>query len=268
MLYAMYFSATGTTKKVVELIASTIGGALNCTFDTIDFTLPQVREEKITFKKEDIVVFGTPVYAGRVPNVLLKFIKSIIGNEARAIPIVLFGNRNYDDALIELRNLLEEDGFHTIAAGAFVGEHSFSYTLAAGRPDAEDLNIASTFGEKVGKMIKDNSVSSPIAVKGMTPIRGYYQPRDRKGTAIDIRKVRPKTKDNCISCNICAEVCPMGAISYEDIRVFQNICIKCGACIKKCPVEAKYYDDPGFLYHKNELEDGLGSIRASVETFL
>ena len=268
MVYAMYFSATGTTKKVVELIASTIGGALNSTFDTIDFTLPKVREEKITFKKEDIVVFGTPVYAGRVPNVLLKFIKSIEGNEARAIPIVLFGNRNYDDALIELRNLLEEDGFHTIAAGAFVGEHSFSYTLAAGRPDAEDLNIASTFGEQIGKMIRDNSESSPIAVKGMTPIRGYYQPRDRKGTAIDIRKVKPKTKDNCISCSICAEVCPMGAISYEDIRVFQNICIKCGACIKKCPVEAKYYDDPGFLYHKSELEDGLGNKRALVETFL
>lgn len=49
---------------------------------------------------------------------------------AIAIPIVLFGNRNYDDALIELRNLLEEDGFNTIAAGAFVGEHAFSYTFA------------------------------------------------------------------------------------------------------------------------------------------
>ena len=101
----------------------------------------------------------------------------------------------------------------------------------------------------------------------MSPIRGYYQPRDRKGNPIDIRKVKPKTKDSCISCKLCAEVCPMGAISLEDVRIYQNICIKCGACVKKCPVEAKYFDDPGFLYHKSELEDGLGSIGAAVEIF-
>lgn len=130
MVYAMYFSATGTTKVVVELIAKTIGEGLNGTVETIDFTLPIIREQKRRFTKDDIVVFGTPVYAGRVPNVLLNYIRSIEGNNAIAIPIVLFGNRNYDDALIELRNLLEEDGFNTIAAGAFVGEHAFSYTFA------------------------------------------------------------------------------------------------------------------------------------------
>ncbi|WP_426349069.1 EFR1 family ferrodoxin [Alloiococcus sp. CFN-8] len=268
MVYAMYFSATGTTKKVVELIAEVLGEGLNCTSETIDFTLPIVREQKRSLEKDDIVVFGTPVYAGRVPNVLLKYIKGIEGNGAKAIPIVLYGNRNYDDALIELRNLLEEDGFRTIAAGAFVGEHSFSYTLAQGRPDEQDLKIAKDFGKSIVNMLKDNSEHSPVSVNGQTPIRGYYQPRDRKGNSIDIRKVKPKTTDSCISCKLCAEVCPMGAISFEDVRVYQNICIKCGACIKKCPTQAKYFDDPGFLYHKEELEVGLGNKRAVVETFL
>lgn len=58
------------------------------------------------------------------------------------------GNRNYDDALIELRNILEQDGFRTVAGGAFVSEHSFSKTLAAGRPDAKDLASMQEFGSK------------------------------------------------------------------------------------------------------------------------
>ena len=48
-----------------------------------------------------------PVYAGRIPNLLLlKYLTSVKGNDALAVPIVLFGNRNYDDALIELRDIL------------------------------------------------------------------------------------------------------------------------------------------------------------------
>ncbi len=81
------------------------------------------------------MIFGTPVYAGRVPNLLLPYIRDKVkGNGALAVPVSLFGNRNFDDGLIELRNVLEADGFHTVAGGAFVGEHSFSRTLGAGRP--------------------------------------------------------------------------------------------------------------------------------------
>lgn len=75
------------------------------------------------------------------------------------------------------------------------------------------------------------------------PYRGYYQPRDRKGVSIDIRKVKSLVSDACDDCKICADVCPMGSISHENVREYTGICIKCGACIKKCPKQARYYED-------------------------
>jgi ferredoxin len=217
------------------------------------------------------VVFGTPVYAGRVPNVLLKYLETIRGNGATGIPVVLYGNRDYDDALIELRDILEKGVLHTIAAAAFVGEHSFSDILAKGRPDGSDMEEARAFAVKASERIKaaaGTDFTEHISVKGIPePYRGYYQPRDRAGNPVDIRKVKPMTKETCNNCMICADVCPMGSISRDDVREFTGICIKCGACVKKCPMQAKYYEDEGFLYHQHELEEGL-KRRALPEWFV
>ncbi|WP_283608014.1 EFR1 family ferrodoxin [Faecalispora anaeroviscerum] len=265
---AVFFSATGTTEKTVMQIAVAAAGKLGLPVSTVDFTLPSGRECPLVFQEDDLVVFGTPVYAGRVPNVLLKFLDTLQGNRALAVPVVLFGNRNYDDALIELRDLLHKAGFQPMAAAAFVGEHSFSRILAAGRPDAEDLSKAAHFGERVAEKLLSGEDSSLIEVKGVAhPYRGYYQPRDRKGTPVDIRKVKPQTGPSCNDCKLCAEICPMGSISQENVHEYIGICIKCGACIKKCPQGAKYYTDEGYLYHQHELEEGL-TRRAEPELFL
>jgi flavodoxin len=140
-VWAVYFSATGTTKKVVECMARTAAEKAGAEYGIIDFTLPQARADALRFQMNDLVIFGTPVIAGRVPNVLLKYLEKIEGNGALAVPVVLYGNRDYDDALIELRDICERGGLHAIAAAAFVGEHSFSYALAMGRPDAESSRV-------------------------------------------------------------------------------------------------------------------------------
>ena len=270
-VWAVSFSATGTTGKTVTRVAETIAGELGVDCQTYDFTLPAGRESVPGFSADDLVVLGTPTYAARVPNVLLKYLESIQGNDALAVPVVLFGNRNYDDALIELRDILEKDGFHTIAAGAFVGEHSFSYTLGGGRPDEADMAVADDFARQVVaklKTITDIQRLSPVPVKGTPhPYRDYYRPRDAQGNPVDMRKIRPLTSDDCNDCKICAQVCPMGSISYDDVRDYIGICIRCGACVKKCPQQAKYYDNEAYLYHKRELEEGF-TRRAEPELFL
>lgn len=253
----MYFSPTDTTKTIVSGIAGKIAEDSGETtrINTIDFTLPGLRKEAVSFTKKDLVIIGVPVYAGRVPNVLLKYLDMLKGNGALAVAVVVYGNRNYDDALIELRDILAAHDFTVIAAGAFVGEHSFSETLAAKRPDEKDMIIVNDFAGQIWSKLSTQDIFQTIAVKGNTPYRKYYVPRDENGEPVkEFRKISPKTKkEDCIDCKLCAELCPMGSINVDDVSEV-GTCIKCCACIKKCPTGAKYFDDPDFLRHKHELE--------------
>lgn len=257
-IWAVYFSGTGTTRRTVERIAGGIASRLNLPAESVDFSRPAVRQETLGFGEKDLVVFGTPVYAGRVPNVLLPFLRErIVGGGALAVPVVLFGNRNYDDALIELRNILAADGMHPIAAGAFVGEHSFSRVLGADRPNAEDEALMDEFAARVAELAAglDAAPVKPAAVRGQEPLRPYYTPRDRAGNPINILKVKPKTDlSRCGGCGLCADLCPMGSIDPADVSAVRGICIKCCACVKGCPTGAKFFDDAGYLYHQHELE--------------
>jgi ferredoxin/flavodoxin len=252
----MYFSATDTTKKVVYGIADSMLENLDLKIITknIDFTLPYVRERSVSFTGEDIVIIGVPVYAGRVPNVLLKYLNSLNGNGAWTIPVVVYGNRNYDDALIEFNDILKSRGFTVIAGAAFIGEHSFSRTLAQNRPDEKDMDIARDFANQIYRKIVTGVILDNVVVNGNKPYRNYYRPKDKEGNPVDIREVKPKTNTHCTNCKLCVSLCPMGSIDNEDVSKFNYICIKCGACIKKCPSNAKYYDNEDYLRHKHELE--------------
>lgn len=257
-VYAVYFSGTGTTRRTVEHIARAVGGRLGLSMECVDFSRPAVRQGALHFGAEDLVVLGTPVYAGRVPNVLLPFLQGkVIGGGALTVPVVLFGNRSYDDALIELRNILIKDGLHPVAAGAFVGEHSFSHVLGQGRPNAADEAVMDEFAARVTDLVQDLPATPEraVSVRGEDPVRPYYTPRDRAGNPINILKVKPKTdREKCGGCGLCAELCPMGSIDPTDVSRVQGICIKCCACVKGCPAGAKYFDDAGYLYHQHELE--------------
>lgn len=257
-VWAVYFSGTGTTRRTVERIVGDIAARLGLPVQSVDFSRPALRQETLRFSDTDLVVFGTPVYAGRVPNVLLPFLQEkVVGGGALAVPVVLFGNRNYDDALMELRNILIADGLHPIAAGAFVGEHSFSRVLGQGRPNAEDTAQMDRFAARTAELAAklESAPQNPVAVGGQEPIRPYYTPRDRAGNPINILKVKPKTDlSRCGGCGLCAELCPMGSIDPADVSQVKGICIKCCACVKGCPTGAKFFDDAGYLYHRHELE--------------
>lgn len=265
-----FYSATGNTKKVVTTVAKAVASELGVPLEHFDFTLPASREEKKRYSATDLVFFGSPTYAGRIPNKLLPYVQSSFeGNGALAVPIVVFGNRSFDDCLMEWRNELEAHGFHTIAGAGVPTAHVFSDKLAPGRPNEEDLAALQVFGKQIAAKVQAmETIPVPIKVKGENPPGPYYKPLGVDGKPAAFLKAKPKTDtEKCSKCGICIPVCPMGSIPADAPDTCSGICIKCQACIKTCPTGAKYMDDPAFLSHVAMLEQHY-SRRAEAEWFI
>lgn len=267
---AVYFSPTGNAKKVVLTLSNALAEALGVPVESFDYTLPAAREGVKSYGSTDLVVFCTPVYAGRIPNKMLPYIQSgFEGNGALAVPVAVFGNRNFDNGLIELRNELETHGFHTIAAAGIPTEHVFSSKLAPGRPDARDLAAIRDFAARIAQKVRSmTELPSPVAVRGDNPVGPYYTPLGADGKPAMFLKAKPVTDPSkCVHCGACVKVCPMGSIPADAPDTCAGICIKCQACIKTCPQGAKSLTDAAFLSHVTMLEENYAR-RAEAEWFI
>ncbi len=256
-VWAVYFSPCGSTRCIAESIAKSLGDRLCLPFEGLDWTLPVKRETTYAFEKSDIVIWGAPVYAGRLPNKLLPFLHDgFNGNGALAVPITVFGNRHFDDALFEFDTLLRGNGFTVVAGAALAAKHVFSSVIAPERPDALDMEAVEGFAERLAEKASNGTLAlnQPVFPKTNDPIR-YYIPKGTDGEPTHFLKAKPLTDaDKCSQCGLCASLCPMGSIDRDSPAQVTGICIKCHACVNGCKVQAKMFTDPAFLFHKQMLE--------------
>lgn len=229
-----YFSPTGTTSAVVRAMARGFGYD---NVEDVDITMPDARKQMLKVSGEDLLVVAAPVYGGRIPELLEPWLRGLELDKTPVVCVAVFGNRAFEDALIELADLVTERGGVVVGGAAFVGEHSFSseqYPVAVARPDAEDLRGAEDFGRRVRETL-DALPSLDAAPEPAIPGDRPYKER-KKGGPVDFIQVG----DNCVRCGVCAEHCPVEAISAEDYgRTDAEKCIKCCACIKACPEHAR-----------------------------
>lgn len=226
-VYKVYFSATYTTKKIVDVIA---GELCDCIIDC-DVTAQPITET-IEMGRGDVLVIGMPVYGGRIPKSALQSISSLNGNNAPAIICCVYGNRDYDDALLELNNEVVSQGFKIVSAGAFVARHSIFTQIANDRPNSKDLVEIKDFSIRSKLIIEsldDLEKLQPLVVKGNVPYKVFNQ-----------LPIHPSGDDSCIACKVCASKCPVGAISIVNPReTDERKCISCGRCIVECKVGAR-----------------------------
>lgn len=234
----VYFSPTSTTRIVLEEIAK---GMDKIVTGIVDITHPEIRNNAVPEFKDEVVLIGAPVYAGRIPQTAARYFKSIKARGIPAVLVVLYGNREFDDALLELKDICVACGFVPLAAGAFIGEHSFcndEFSIAPGRPDKKDLEMALIFGKQIAGLLDriDNVLDmAPLDVPGNFPYKEGMSPG-----AVPFIDVT----EDCDDCGICMTVCPENAIDETDTySTLDDRCIYCCACIKACPQQARILKD-------------------------
>ena len=258
----IYFSPTGTTQKVLESIAK---GITDKDVGHINLTLPESTPQTIALFSDELVVIGAPVYGGRLPVEAIKRFKRIKAGKTPAIPIVVYGNREFEDALLELKDLAAELGFIPVASGAFIGEHSFAtkdVPIANGRPDSLDVLKAMDFGAKVkDKVAALQSFDAQMDL--IIPGRFPYEGGARSMTVSPVSK-----EDICTVCGTCAGVCPTAAISANgSVETKIELCIRCCACIKNCPTGARVWEDGTMKFLAKWLNENC-STRKEPQLFL
>lgn len=224
---AIYFSPTGNSRKSACAIAKTLGEA----YDEFDLTC---QERQAQFGPDKVVVFGAPVYGGRLFKDFVERLAGLTGDKTPCIVTVTYGNRDYDDALLEFCDLLTAQGFLPIAAAALIGEHTYG-RIQVGRPNKADLADDARFAEKVAKKLNQGDYSQPN-VPGNRP----YKEGGKGGSFV------PLTNDTCIDCGRCRLECPMQAIGADNRTIDPNRCIACFRCIRRCPMGAKHMDVPAY----------------------
>ncbi len=244
-----YFSPTGGTKAYGEIFCKSISQNINA----VNLGL----QDSVSNSEGELTVFTLPVFGGRIPAVAAEKISTLNGNGKKAVTLVVYGTRAYEDALLELNNVAKASGFNIVASGAVVAQHSIVPAVGQGRPDQEDMNSITAFAEKVMKKLGNNN-ETPVTVPGNFP---YKEGMNLPATPICLSE--------CSKCGKCASICPTKAIHIDEDGVKTDIdsCILCMACTSACPKKARALPTP-LQNNMSEKMSALIPIRRENEYFL
>ncbi len=250
----IYYSPTNTTQTILKQLAQELKPQILTEID-----LTKAGNTDLEIDNEDICIIGAPVYGGRIALTAIERLKEIKADNAKAVLVAVYGNRAYEDALLELKDTTTECGFDTIAAAAFIAEHSFSTTekpIAHSRPDKDDFVKIADFAQELKAKVDSESFTTPT-------IPGNFPHKDRS----QLPALAPQTvKESCIDCGKCISVCPTDAIEVGG-KTNTELCTWCFACIKACPNEGRVFDNPSINGLKDKLFN-LCSERKEPEFFL
>lgn len=224
-LYEIVFSATGRTQKVVDVISSVFGKEKN----RIDLSELNSESKIYNISEDSFCIIAVPVYNGRVPIPAVNRLRNIYGNNANALLVAVYGNRAIDDCLLELKDILTEQGFKCRAAISAVAEHSMFTQFGSNRPDNNDKSELRKYARQIKEQLENDTLPISVNVPGKHP---YVKTPNLP--------LKIKTNQNCTKCDKCAKECPVRAIPFDNPKhTDSKKCITCMRCISNCPQKAR-----------------------------
>ncbi len=221
--FRIIFSPTGGTEKAASALTANWKEA-----ETIDLSLPDKDYSEYKIGKDDIALIAMPSFGGLAPQTALERLGQIKGGSARCIIMAVYGNRAYEDTLVQMEDAAEKCGFRIIAAVSAIAEHSIIHRYAAGRPDSSDCDVLAGFAEKIKNKIEQNDMTKP------------HIPGNRPYKKVGGVGLAPKAGSACTECGLCASGCPTKAISPDKIKTADSKkCISCMRCVSICPNGAR-----------------------------
>ena len=253
-IHLAYYSATYTTRKIVRAVASAWG------VEAEEYDLTQsvpVAEWRIG--TDELLIVGMPVFSGRIPPRMPEALKRFRSDGAPAVIICVYGNRDYDDALLELHDTVSASGFRVVSAGAFVAQHSVFPQVGAARPDEQDMAAVRDFAARTARLLSDAARADQfqkITVKGNRPYKTPHRV-----------PLRPEASRACNKCGICVKLCPGQAIPAAQPRVtFGMKCTACGRCIVACPQQARRFGGLFYGIARRKFIKAYANVRREPET--
>lgn len=222
------FSPTGGTEKVADILATSMAKELNTDISSIDLSNPFIDESDLSIQKDSFAVIAMPCFGGRVPVVAMERMRKIKGGGTQCVVVNVYGNRDFDDALLEMANGAREAGFKVVAAIAAIAEHSIMHEFAHGRPDGKDVANLENFAAQIAAIVKGGEEVATPRIPGNDPYK--------KAGGVPLV---PKVSSKCVSCGKCAKSCPVTAINSVDYASDKDVCIACMRCIQVCPEKAR-----------------------------
>lgn len=232
----IYFSATGVTKEVAEILQQNFEELGNKT-ETLNILLPQDRKNAITVSKDDRFVFGFPVYASSIPKIVKTWLEQLFGFQNPCGLYLTYGARAVGQSHTDASSLLKTQGFKVVLSAEFVGRHSFNigrgFQVVPTRPNEEDLQVARRYARELVERFSNPEVPAiPLSIR-----LGPENDVDRSVTMdFDHQNLNPRrTTESCQMCNLCESECPTLAFNALSGTTDPQKCIHCMHCTYLCP---------------------------------
>lgn len=229
------------------------------------FSIEREEEYNIIIEKYDIVGFGYPIYVSDMPIIYKKFVDKLQITKKRAFVFCTQMLVSGDGAAV---------GARTIKKKGFMIRQQEHFNLPNNISDFKILKFTKKI--KYGKIMKRtkkkankfvfNIIGNKRKRKGSNVFSfliGFMQRGPFKkfegslfGNAIKV------DDDDCIKCNKCVELCPVGNLIIEDKVVTRGLCIACYRCINYCPTNSLHIgkNKPFFKYQGPQKDFNISEV--------